>query len=1270
MSMTVGIDFGTIDCHVAVSADAEIPNKARLIETGRLVPRGGVLLIADSDLALSIPSAVWVGPDGTTLVGAAARRKAGVAGAPPAMFFKRLLGTDQLVRAGHTELTAVHASTLLLRHLKQTAEAALGVTVDRAVIAFPVSFEAKARARLAEAGRHAGFDVADTLAEPLAAALAAHHLDENPVSHRVLVYDLGGGTFGASVVRWDPDQSFTIESFDGYRYLDGHDFDQVIVDWIVENLPDYDLTAKPGNPGDSERHARLLWLAERAKHDLSRESEAEIVDDSIEDRSGRRISIDMTIRRIDFEAKIGEYLRGTLALCDSAVRRSGAVAGKPDTIVLVGGSSRIPLVSMLLRQHFSTRIASFPPELMVVVGAALKGASLPVLGAMLKLEHPSLEVSGRQVPGWGLMRQHADKLEADWQRARREGPNAAVTEFEPQITQRLDVISLLLVQQRDPANAHHLLLETESLLRGIFQAQANELAFEPPPSRFQAELRFLRRRIEELTRRDEADAERFLSLLANLESEGAAAQHSGDLIRWRQVNRRLHDTYDEIMTVPFLRAESRMPAHKIKHALLGLTSDIDEAVDSRHLALQADSSLDPSERAFLPQQRDSFRDELARIRGAIVLVQADMSTARDELLRLYNRLSSLQRRVQAWGVEAGMWDPSQPATTGLLETGDDVPRYVNIVVTRRDEGSPMPRQVALAAAGQYRLRISIGDIDAASLIDRPALFPVDQLPVSEEGHWLSVGLSSGQLLVAADPVHLFLPRTGPAWVCACTPGIPAHRCTPTARSLFAYIPVTAPPVKTRARVRVGLYFGATIVQTFVLTLSVDTDEIAAEPATALCDYSLTPDLDDIAGLPRRDVSALADSDGGTHRLVITRLTGDGTTTTVVASVGDGGRTDLVRSVRAALLAMHVEDIEVGVIHKRRQMRNRYQENNSAATIEQFRADLRRLAALGRALWTGLFGTIVSGSDVMYEIARTAGLRIQIATPATSRFVFPWAVVYDIPLQSAPELFHDCPVLDTWDLTAQDTPLLPDGRCPYTDQHDIGTICPSGFWGYRHLIDQPVPAEGTRVTTVVSAGSATAAAVAGIGAAGLVPESVAAHLRTVELAIGRPLTQCGRTEDLRTALARDEVAVVYFFCHGRWHPGPTGSIESRLELDEGQMVAAGDLFAWKQVWGHHHWATGGPLVFVNGCHTLDVTPDSVTDLVAGFSRIGASGVIGTETTVHQNLAAEAGEIFWRALAVDRSSAGDSLRHLRHSLLAKGNLLGLAYTAYCATELRIL
>ncbi|UGT43287.1 Hsp70 family protein [Nocardia yamanashiensis] len=845
MSVIVGIDLGTTNCCVAVPADADIPNKEVLIEQGRLKPLGGALIVADSYHALTTPSAVWVGPDGTTLVGADAKRKARVPGAPPAMFFKRIMGTDQTVRAGHSELTAVQASAMLLRHLKQSAEETLGVTIDRAVVTVPAYFEASAKTSTAEAGSHAGLEVAETLIEPVAAALAHRLLDEQHIDrpHRSLVYDLGGGTFDTSVVLWHPEEGFTSKSFDGDRYLGGYDFDQAIVDWMIEMLPFYDFASKPGDPSDNERQARLLVIAEIAKHELSKHSATDIVDNTLEDRSGKSMNINLTIRRSDFEQRIGSYLRDTIQRCDSALRKGRVESSQLDAVVLVGGSSRIPLVSTLLEQHFGKVPSHYHPELVVAIGAALKAGSLPVRGTVLELDRPipmgtSVDISGRvlgdahkfgdtvvslrpggwrepisgddgtfqfldvplddtdtctvqvlrgeqevanqtvtvsredtgaasvgdalahdfaierldhrllpiakagttipyralhrlqtattgstltvrlfegwvpigfvrirdlpddlppgtdveiafefaadwtihvdvelpgldrsatgiieiptrQVPGWADLRQHAAKLADDWKQARRDGRTEDVAKAESDVTKRLNAIPQLLEQQRDPAKAHHLLLEAETIVCRLLESESIERILEPPPNRFHGNLRSLRRRIEELSGHDEDTAEAFLIRMASLESEGQAARASVDLVRWRRVNRSLEDALDEIWLIPFIRDAVRRPPDSIKRVLLEICGDVDTEITNRFLELEADAGMEQQVRDLLPHQRDAFRDELARVRGAIVLVQPARSTARTELLNEYDKLAPLQRRVRAWEREAGVWDLQQ-----------------------------------------------------------------------------------------------------------------------------------------------------------------------------------------------------------------------------------------------------------------------------------------------------------------------------------------------------------------------------------------------------------------------------------------------------------------------------------------------------------------------------------------------------------------------------------------------------------------------------------
>ncbi|MCA2206915.1 Hsp70 family protein [Nocardia rosealba] len=402
MTLVAGIDLGTTNCCVAIPADADIPNKQALIDRRRLRQFGSALIVANPDLSLTTPSAIWISPDGTVLVGALAKRKARHPGSPPAMFFKRNMGTDQPVTAGHATITPLQASVHLLRHLKTMAQDVLGVPIDRAVITVPAYFETSAKTQTGLAGAEAGLEVVETLMEPVAAALAHMHeyRMKDSEGRRFLIYDLGGGTFDTSVVSWDPDGGFSSRSFDGNRYLGGYDFDQAIVDWMIAQLPGYDLGFRPDQPRDAELLARLLSLAEAAKHELSRETETEIISQDLEDRSGNPMTINLPISRPEFDRMIEDHLRATLDHCAEALAKARLSDAALDEIVLVGGSSRIPLVATLLEQRFGIPPRLFHPELVVAVGAALKAASRATRSSVLELEPlvpqgDSVDIAGR-----------------------------------------------------------------------------------------------------------------------------------------------------------------------------------------------------------------------------------------------------------------------------------------------------------------------------------------------------------------------------------------------------------------------------------------------------------------------------------------------------------------------------------------------------------------------------------------------------------------------------------------------------------------------------------------------------------------------------------------------------------------------------------------------------------------------------------------------------------------------------------------------------------
>ncbi|MFE3194364.1 Hsp70 family protein [Nocardia sp. NPDC059240] len=845
MSIVAGIDLGTTNCAIAVPADADIPNRQALIDSRRLRPLGGALLVANPDLSLTTPSAVWIAPDGTPLVGAAAKRKARQAGAPPAMFFKRNMGTDQPVVAGHATLTPLQASVHLLRHLKAVAEETLGVALDRAVITVPAYFETSAKTQTTQAGAQAGLEVAETLMEPVAAALAHMHESGGASAERkrFLVYDLGGGTFDTSVVSWDPDDGFSSRSFGGDRYLGGYDFDQAIVDWMIAQLPAYDLHAEPGDAADAERLARLLSLAESAKHDLTRETETDIISQDLEDRTGQPMSINLPLSRAEFNRLIEGFVRGTLEHCTEALTKARLTHADLDEIVLVGGSSRVPLVAELLEQRFGVTPRLFHPELVVAVGAALKAANLATRSSVLELESlvpegDSVDIAGRvllseitgteivvevlptggealreqitdpagtflfievpvgevvlrvladgreiatetlgvraetasavpdlagdilahdfsvelldrrlcrvvqagtkiphrvqqrletatrgttvavrlyegwipiglvkirdlpedlepgaaveltlefavgwtihaavriphldrsatavieipvrEVASWDEIRARTAAARTDWRQIQREAHHAEAAKARPEVEGRLTALEPLVGRTQDQAKAHHLLLEAETILRGLIESRGPEDYLEPPLADFEESLRDIAALILFLQREEAESAPMYRLRRDDLEQQGRAAYDAGDFVVWPRVNEKLKDLEREILQIPSIRevVVMQQTPSLLRSWLKERVDAADIAIRRKYGELQNDSRVDAQDRVQLPGQRDDLLADLSAISFAVEEVDAKRPSAPEQLRNIYyDRLRPLEHRINGWGREAGM----------------------------------------------------------------------------------------------------------------------------------------------------------------------------------------------------------------------------------------------------------------------------------------------------------------------------------------------------------------------------------------------------------------------------------------------------------------------------------------------------------------------------------------------------------------------------------------------------------------------------------------
>jgi molecular chaperone DnaK len=353
MSTVVGIDLGTTNSLVAA------------LESGQ------PWVIPDDGGELLLPSVVGIGAGGELLVGAAARRQYAAAPQRTVRSIKRQMGSAGTVLLGERQHRPQEISALILRALKQRAEAALGEAVEQAVITVPAYFTDAQRQATKEAGEIAGLKVLQILNEPTAAALVFDRRDDD--SQRLLVYDLGGGTFDVSIVEITGPVTEVLASH-GDNRLGGDDFDLRLQRLLAERFEQQHGVPLPAEPA---LEARLLQAAERAKIQLSERTQVVVREAYLHRQGETPLHLDTVLEREAFELLIQPLLRDTLTAIDRALADAGLQSSDLDRVVLVGGSTRIPLVQELVEQHLpGVAVSSFEPDRCVALGAALQAAVL------------------------------------------------------------------------------------------------------------------------------------------------------------------------------------------------------------------------------------------------------------------------------------------------------------------------------------------------------------------------------------------------------------------------------------------------------------------------------------------------------------------------------------------------------------------------------------------------------------------------------------------------------------------------------------------------------------------------------------------------------------------------------------------------------------------------------------------------------------------------------------------------------------------------------
>ncbi len=361
MGKIIGIDLGTTNSCVAVYEGGE------------------PVVITNPEGSRTTPSVVAFSKNDSKerIVGQTAKRQAIQNPERTVMSIKRKMGTNETVDIDGKKYTPQEISAMILQKLKADAEAYLGTKVTQAVITVPAYFNDAQRQATKDAGKIAGLEVLRIINEPTAAALA-YGVDKEGMDQKVMIFDLGGGTFDVSILEIS-DGVFEVLSTNGNTRLGGDDFDQRIIDWLADSFQkEHGIDLR----NDKMALQRLKDAAEKAKIELSSTMSSNINLPFITADQNGPVHLDMTLTRAKFNELTADLVADTIAPCKQALKDAGLDVSKIDKVLLVGGSTRIPAVQEAVKNFCGKEpFKGINPDECVAIGAAIQGG---VLGGEVK----------------------------------------------------------------------------------------------------------------------------------------------------------------------------------------------------------------------------------------------------------------------------------------------------------------------------------------------------------------------------------------------------------------------------------------------------------------------------------------------------------------------------------------------------------------------------------------------------------------------------------------------------------------------------------------------------------------------------------------------------------------------------------------------------------------------------------------------------------------------------------------------------------------------
>jgi hypothetical protein len=660
----------------------------------------------------------------------------------------------------------------------------------------------------------------------------------------------------------------------------------------------------------------------------------------------------------------------------------------------------------------------------------------------------------------------------------------------------------------------------------------------------------------------------------------------------------------------------------------------------------------------------------ARESGGAMPLSADLGElthAGTEAMITYSELDEVDRQVSEEAAKA--------------------PRVLNANFAAPD-GAFVDGRTALVADRSYDLLVDVGPVwdRGRSIVRGASDFPTHAMPPTEAGGWnVDVVFISEDFTPRVASRSMFVPKGGRSFPIK-ENGTKEEHAGPVS------IPLRAPSCKELriARGRLALHYEGSVIQSAVVEVSVAPSAGTFPEAqnSITVDYVLSGplgNLDETFGARDVGLSVMMNDDGGAgHRFVLRGS--DDPLPAFIPYDPDGARDQLDES-RTALL---------GLFYAKDRQANTTKASGLAPdngkSLDQFKLDLFVLARIGNRLRAGTLPDAQPedggpSAEWRRSLAKTLLSKriIQVARTHKSSYVYPWSLLYQHSLEGDSNRWSYCKVIDEqWQNGRRTGP--PDDRCPYNDSPDdhINRLCPYGFWGLKHIVEQPVslrlkgdgkydPSQ-TVATKIARDGGKLHVAV------GLTtdPKFDAALIRRHLDDLGRlpalELESPSATDVDQMLDALESPQVAYFLCHGMYDPQEKSVFLNigPVDAQRAHRIYPSMLDGWTTRLESPNlkaWTTIRPLVFINGCDTAGVQPEQMLTFISAFSNVPSGGIIGTEVSVQLPVAIDfAGALFGALFSKPDSTAGEAMRQARWQLANKGNLLGLAYTMYCMANLQ--